>query len=42
MFLYYFGGAPGLKVSYGILLTFSFACALFLVLYEGLLDALRR
>ncbi|MFL6602866.1 MAG: hypothetical protein ACJ8R9_16260 [Steroidobacteraceae bacterium] len=40
--LYYFGGSPGLKVSYGILLTFSFGCALALVLYEGLLGLLKR
>jgi len=40
--LYYFGGSPGLKVSYGILLTFSFGCALVLALYEVLLGMLRR
>ena len=40
--LYYFGGSPGLKVSYGILLAFSFGCALVLALYEGLLGMLKR
>ncbi len=40
--LYYFGGSPGLKVSYGILLAFSFGCALVLTLYESLVDMLSR
>ena len=40
--LYYFAGSPGLKVSYGILLSFSFGCALVLALYEGLLGFLKR
>jgi hypothetical protein len=40
--LYYFAGSPGLKVSYGILLAFSFGCALALALYEGLLGMLKR
>ena len=40
--LYYFAGSPGLKVSYGILLSFSFGCALVLALYEGLLGILKR
>jgi len=40
--LYYFGGSPGLKVSYGILLAFSFCCALALALYEALLGMLER
>jgi hypothetical protein len=40
--LYYFGGSPGLKVSYEILLAFSFGCALILALYEGLLGMLKR
>lgn len=35
--LYYFLGSPRLDVSYGILLTFAFGCALALVLYEALL-----
>ncbi|MBS0422548.1 MAG: hypothetical protein JSR66_32875 [Proteobacteria bacterium] len=40
--LYYFGGSPGLKVSYGILLAFSACCALALALYEALLGMLER
>ncbi len=40
--LYYFGGSPGLKVSYGILLAFSLGCALALAVYEGLLGMLKR
>ena len=40
--LYYFAGSPGLKVSYGVLLGFSFGCALALALYERLLDILKR
>ena len=40
--LYYFAGSPGLNVSYGILLAFSFGCALLLALYETILDVLQR
>jgi hypothetical protein len=40
--LYYFAGSPGLRVSYGILLAFSFCCALALALYEALLGVLGR
>ena len=38
--LFYFAGPPGLKVSYGILLTFSVGCAVALALYELVVDAL--
>jgi hypothetical protein len=38
----YVGGPPGLKVSYGILLTFAIGCAVALALYEMLLQALER
>jgi hypothetical protein len=40
--LCYFAGSRGLKVSYGILLAFSFCCALALALYEALLGMLER
>jgi len=40
--LYYFGGSPGLKVSYGILIAFSCGCAVILGLYEALLGVLER
>jgi hypothetical protein len=40
--LYYFGGSPGLKVSYGTLLGFSLGCVVVLALYEGLVGLLKR
>lgn len=40
--LYYFGGSPRLKVSFGVLLEFSLGCALVLALYERLIGFLKR